>query len=204
VGRRTRRTAPRTPATLPAAAPAARRPQAADTQPAMNALRAAVRLGPFLRPLPPPAGTSAAAAAAWSAKTAARPAAAAAVARRPYSSAENGAASGNGEAQAAAPATEEELKKLKEALEAQTAKAKEFEVRAAWRADVARSDRRAGVLIAACGRLAGTGWRRAGGLQDKYLRALAEMENVRIRGRKEVDAAKQFGISKFAKDVRPR
>jgi len=107
----------------------------------MNALRAAVRLGPFLRPLPPPAGTSAAAAA-WSAKSAARPAAA--VARRPYSSAENGTANGNGEAQAAALATEEEVKKLKEALEAQTAKSKEFEVGPAWRADVALSDRRAG------------------------------------------------------------
>lgn len=36
-------------------------------------------------------------------------------------------------------------------------------------------------------------------LNDKYLRALAEMENVRIRARKDVEAARSFGIQSFAK-----
>ena len=38
-------------------------------------------------------------------------------------------------------------------------------------------------------------------LQDSYLRALADMENLRTRTKKEVDSASQFAIQKFAKDV---
>ena len=38
--------------------------------------------------------------------------------------------------------------------------------------------------------------------QEKYLRALAEMENVRERSRKDVENARHFGIQKFSKDVR--
>lgn len=37
--------------------------------------------------------------------------------------------------------------------------------------------------------------------KDRYVRALAEMENVRTRLRKEVDNAKEFSISSFSKDV---
>jgi molecular chaperone GrpE len=38
-------------------------------------------------------------------------------------------------------------------------------------------------------------------LQDKYLRALAEMENVRQRSRKQVEDAKLYGIQGFSKDI---
>ncbi|KAI8059500.1 GrpE nucleotide exchange factor, partial [Gongronella butleri] len=38
-------------------------------------------------------------------------------------------------------------------------------------------------------------------LQDAYLRCLADQENLRERGRKEVTAAKEFAIQKFAKDL---
>lgn len=37
--------------------------------------------------------------------------------------------------------------------------------------------------------------------QDKYKRALAEAENVRVRMRKQVDEAKIFGIQGFSKDL---
>ena len=38
-------------------------------------------------------------------------------------------------------------------------------------------------------------------LQDKYLRALAEAENVRQRMMKQVEEAKLFGIQGFSKDI---
>lgn len=38
-------------------------------------------------------------------------------------------------------------------------------------------------------------------LKDKYLRAMAEAENTRLRMRKQVDDAKQFGIQGFCKDL---
>eukprot|EP00300_Choanocystis_sp_HF-7_P002531 c1191_g1_i1.p1 GENE.c1191_g1_i1~~c1191_g1_i1.p1 ORF type:complete len:225 (-),score=38.39 c1191_g1_i1:162-836(-) len=38
-------------------------------------------------------------------------------------------------------------------------------------------------------------------LNDKYLRALAEMENVRMRARKDVESARSFGIQSFAKSL---
>ena len=38
-------------------------------------------------------------------------------------------------------------------------------------------------------------------MQDKYLRALAETENVRQRMVKQVEEAKKFGINGFAKDL---
>ncbi|EGD74024.1 hypothetical protein PTSG_05721 [Salpingoeca rosetta] len=38
-------------------------------------------------------------------------------------------------------------------------------------------------------------------LKEKYLRALAEMENVRERARHQVEDAKHYGIQKFAKDM---
>eukprot|EP01147_Barroeca_monosierra_P000743 gene746-4035_t len=38
-------------------------------------------------------------------------------------------------------------------------------------------------------------------LKEKYLRALAEMENVRERAKHQVQDAKNFGIQKFAKDM---
>jgi len=38
-------------------------------------------------------------------------------------------------------------------------------------------------------------------LEDKYVRSLAEMENVRTRSRRDVDNAKLFGIQGFAKDL---
>ena len=38
-------------------------------------------------------------------------------------------------------------------------------------------------------------------LQDSYLRVLADMENLRTRTKKEVEAAGQFSIQKFAKDI---
>lgn len=38
-------------------------------------------------------------------------------------------------------------------------------------------------------------------LDDKYRRALAEMENVRRRGAKQVDDAKLFAIQGFCKDL---
>ncbi|CAF0707258.1 unnamed protein product [Brachionus calyciflorus] len=38
-------------------------------------------------------------------------------------------------------------------------------------------------------------------LKDKYLRAMAEAENVRVRMRKQVDDAKLFGIQGFCKDL---
>lgn len=37
--------------------------------------------------------------------------------------------------------------------------------------------------------------------QDKYIRSLAEMENVRQRMRKQIDDAKLFGIQGFSKDL---
>ena len=37
--------------------------------------------------------------------------------------------------------------------------------------------------------------------QDKYKRALAEMENVRQRLQRQVDDAKIFGIQAFCKDL---
>ena len=38
-------------------------------------------------------------------------------------------------------------------------------------------------------------------LQDSYLRALADMENLRNRTKREVESAGQFAIQKFAKDI---
>ena len=38
-------------------------------------------------------------------------------------------------------------------------------------------------------------------LQDKYMRSLAETENVRTRSQKLVSDAKQFGIQSFSKDL---
>lgn len=38
-------------------------------------------------------------------------------------------------------------------------------------------------------------------LQDSYLRCLADMENLRQRTRREVDAASSFAIQKFCKDI---
>lgn len=38
-------------------------------------------------------------------------------------------------------------------------------------------------------------------LQDSYLRCLADMENLRQRTKKEVDAASSFAIQKFCKDI---
>ena len=37
--------------------------------------------------------------------------------------------------------------------------------------------------------------------RDKWMRAEAETQNVRARGRREVDDARQYGLQKFAKDV---
>ena len=37
--------------------------------------------------------------------------------------------------------------------------------------------------------------------QDKYLRALAEMENIRQRSRKQIEEAKLYGIQGFSKDI---
>lgn len=37
--------------------------------------------------------------------------------------------------------------------------------------------------------------------QEKYLRSLAEMENVRERAKHQVEDAKHYGIQKFAKDM---
>ncbi len=38
-------------------------------------------------------------------------------------------------------------------------------------------------------------------LQDSYLRVLADMENLRMRTKKEVENGKQFAVQSFAKDV---
>jgi molecular chaperone GrpE len=38
-------------------------------------------------------------------------------------------------------------------------------------------------------------------VSDSYLRLLADMENLRARTKKEVEAASQFAVTKFAKDV---
>ena len=38
-------------------------------------------------------------------------------------------------------------------------------------------------------------------LQDKYLRAMAETQNVRRRGQQDVERERKFGIERFAKDV---
>ena len=40
-------------------------------------------------------------------------------------------------------------------------------------------------------------------LKDKYLRSMAENENLRNRTRVEVASAREFGIQKFAKDLMP-
>ena len=37
--------------------------------------------------------------------------------------------------------------------------------------------------------------------QDKYLRALAEMENIRQRSKRQVEDAKLYGIQVFSKDI---
>src|SRR4030095_13751234 len=38
-------------------------------------------------------------------------------------------------------------------------------------------------------------------LQDKYLRAEAETQNVRRRGQQEVERERKYGIERFARDV---
>lgn len=38
-------------------------------------------------------------------------------------------------------------------------------------------------------------------LQDKYMRALAETENVRRRSQKQIEDAKHFAIQSFCKDL---
>jgi molecular chaperone GrpE len=40
-------------------------------------------------------------------------------------------------------------------------------------------------------------------MQDRYLRTLAEMENLRNRTRREVEAAHQFAVQKFIRDLLP-
>ena len=38
-------------------------------------------------------------------------------------------------------------------------------------------------------------------LQDKYLRALAETENIRQRMRKQIEESKLYGVQEFSKDI---
>ncbi len=38
-------------------------------------------------------------------------------------------------------------------------------------------------------------------VQDKYKRALAETENVRARGQRQVEEAKMFSVQAFTKDL---
>jgi molecular chaperone GrpE len=44
---------------------------------------------------------------------------------------------------------------------------------------------------------------KAGQFRTDYLRAVAELENVRKRAAREVDSARQFGIERFAADLLP-
>src|SRR5689334_20640500 len=39
------------------------------------------------------------------------------------------------------------------------------------------------------------------GLRDRWMRAEAEIANVRARGRREVDETRQYAVQKFARDV---